>query len=110
MNHLDVLAEDEHLRWMAFHLVRGIKAWRPSDEEIENRIANTGKRAVHNAIDELNAHADLVEYSELPGVDSQFDSINARHGFVKIKGSQEKDKGLIRSEAMRQSGLGIEKI
>ena len=108
-NHLEVLAEDEHLRWLAFHIVRGIKVWRPSDKEIENRIANTGKAALHNAIADLNAHADLVEYSELPDVDSKFDMVNARHGYISNKDTQEKDKGFVRSEAMRQSGLGIKK-
>ena len=109
-NHLEIFAEDEHLRWLAFHLVRGIKVWQPTEEEIEDRIARTGGIVAHNAIDELNAHADLVEYSQLPSVDSKFDSINARHGFMKNKSSQEKDKGFIRSEAMRRSGLGIIKI
>ena len=107
MNHLEVLAEDEHMRWMAFHFVRGIKTWRPSNSEIEERIVQTGKAAVHNAIADINAHADLVEYSELPEVDKRFDSINARHGYFKDKDTQGKDRVFIRSEAMRQSGLEI---
>lgn len=109
-NHMEVLAEDEHMRWMAFHLVRGIKAWNPTDDEIAERIVNTGKPARHNAISDLNAHADLVDYSELPDVDSRFDAVNVRHGFASGKNAQEKDKGFIRSEAMRQSGLAIRKI
>ena len=106
-NHLEVLAEDEHLRWMAFHFVRGVKVWNPTDSEIEERIRRTGKAAAHNAIADINAHADLVDYSELPDVDSKFDAVNARFGFFSSKTSQEKDKGFVRSEAMRQSGLGI---
>ena len=109
-NHMEVLAEDEHMRWMAFHLVRGIKAWNPTDDEIAERIVNTGKAARHNAISDLNAHADLVDYSELPDVDSRFDAVNVRHGFASGKNAQEKDKRFIRSEAMRQSGLAIRKI
>ena len=98
------------MRWMAFHLVRGIKAWNPTDDEIAERIVNTGKAARHNAISDLNAHAGLVDYSELPDVDSRFDAVNVRHGFASGKNAQEKDKGFIRSEAMRQSGLAIRKI
>ena len=109
-NHLDVLAEDEHLRWMAFHFVRGIKVWKPSAVEIEEVAHRTGKKVRHNMIGELNAHADLVPYADLPNVDALFDPVNARHGHPKGKDTQEKDKGFIRSEAMRQSGLGIRKV
>lgn len=106
-NHLEVLAENEHLRWMAFHFVRGVKVWAPADAEIEERIQRTCKAATHNAIADINAHADLVDYSKLPDVDAKFDAANARFGFFSSKTTQEKDKGFVRSEAMRQSGLGI---
>ncbi len=109
-NHLEVLAEDEHLRWMAFHFVRGVKVWKPTDSEIEERIRRTGKSATHNAIADINAHADLVDFSELPDVDTKFDAANARFGFFSSKTTQEKDKGFVRSEAMRQSGIGIRKV
>lgn len=109
-NHLDVLAEDEHLRWMAFHFVRGIKAWKPSAVEIEEVADRTGKKVRHNMIGEFNAHADLVPYADLPKVDALFDPVNARHGHPKEKNTQENDKGFVRSEAMRQSGLGIRKV
>ena len=109
-NHLEILAEDEHMRWMAFHFVRGVKVWSPSEREIEERIVATGKAARHNAITEINAHADLVDYPELPAVDGRFDPVNARHGYFSTKDTQEKDKGFVRSEAMRQSGLGIKKV
>ena len=109
-NHLDILAEDEHLRWMAFHFVRGVQTWNPPDFEIEEKIRRTGKAASHNAIADINAHADLVDYSGLPNVDEKFDAANARFGFFSSKTTQEKDKGFIRSEAMRQSGIGIRKV
>lgn len=110
MNHLDILAEDEHLRWMAYHFVRGVKTWSPTPQEIEEKLARTGKAVKHNAIDDINAHADLVDYDALPGIDALFDPINERHGYKKDKDTQEKDKGFIRSEAMRRSGLGIRRI
>lgn len=108
-NHLDVLAEVEHMRWMAFHFVRGVKVWKPTGHDIEERIRRDGKAASHNAIADINAHADLVDYPELPSVDEKFDAVNARFGFFGSKSTQEKDKGFVRSEAMRQSGLGIMK-
>ena len=108
-NHLDVLAEDEHMRWMAFHFVRGINVWSPTAEEIEEVANRTGREVKHNMIDELNAHADLVPYADLPKVDACFDPINERHGHKRGKATQEKDKGFVRSEAMRRSGLGIRK-
>ena len=110
MNHLDILAEDEHLRWMAYHFVRGVKTWSPTPQEIEEKLARTGKAVKHNAIADINAHADLVDYDALPGVDALFDPINERYGYKKDKDTQEKDKGFIRSEAMRRSGLGIRRI
>lgn len=110
MNHLEVLAEDEHLRWMAYHFVRGVKVWAPTSQEIEEKAERTGEEVRHNAIDEINAHADLVDYGMLPSVDALFDPINDRHGHPRSKPTQDKDKGFIRSEAMRRSGLGIKKI
>ena len=110
MNHLEVLAEVEHLRWMAYHFVRGVKVWAPTAQEIEEKAERTGKAVRHNAIDEINAHADLVDYVALPSVDALFDPINDRHGHSRNKATQDKDKGFIRSEAMRRSGLGIMKI
>ena len=109
-NHLDILAEDEHLRWMAYHFVRGVKVWAPTEDEIEEMAGSAGREVVHNAIADFNAHADLVEYSSLPTVDALFDSVNERHRHHRDRDTQEKDKGFVRSEAMRRSGLGIMKI
>ena len=108
-NHLDVLAEDEHMRWMAFHFVRGIRVWRPTKDEIDEIAHRTGRKVKHNMIGELNAHADLVPYADLPKVDALFDPINERHGHKRGKDTQEKDKGFVRSEAMKRSGLGTRK-
>ena len=81
--------------------------WSPTDSEIDERIRRTCKAVTHNAIADINAHADLVDYFKLPDVDAKFDAANARFGFFSSKTTQEKDKGFVRSEAMRQSGLGI---
>ena len=68
---IEVLAETEHLRWMAFLMVRGIRPWRPSCDDIA-RMKASGEKIGPNAIDTLYAHAALVEYAELPSVDRLF--------------------------------------
>lgn len=68
----------EHLRWMAFHLVRGIECWRPTEKELRdlkaegrkiqaNMFLKTGERPVHAA---------LVEFDELPKVDALFNGVD----------------------------------
>ena len=109
LNHLEVLAENEHLRWMAFHFVRGIKTWTPSKEEIREVANRTGKKVKHNMIESLNAHADLVPYKELPKVDELFNQVNEEFGYGRGINTQDKDKGFIRCAAMKCSGLGIRK-
>lgn len=60
----DVYAETEHLRWNAFHFMRGIRTWAREDipagavkpNDIENRMR----------------HAALVDFAELPEVDKHF--------------------------------------
>ena len=96
-NRLDVLAEDEHLRWMAYHFVRGVRVWRPTEKEIRDIAHRNGGKVRHNRIKDLNAHADLVEFCELPDVDALFGTEN----------TQGKDRRFVRSEAMRKSNLGI---
>ena len=70
-DNIETLAETEHLRWMAFLMVRGIRAWRPSPGDIAKMKAS-GRRPGPNAVDTLYAHAALVEYGELPAVDRLF--------------------------------------
>lgn len=99
-NRLDVLAENEHLRWMAWHFVRGIRVWRPTKEELETIALQNDGKVRHNRIKELNAHADLVEFGELPKVDELFGT----------KNTQGKDRRFVRSEAMRRSNIGIVRV
>lgn len=98
--HLDILAKCEHLRWVAWHFVRGVKRWRPTKEDLEVIANQNGEKVKHNRIKELNAHADLVEFDELPAVDALFGTEN----------TQNNDKRFVRSEAFRRSGLGIRKV
>ena len=65
---LDILAEDEHLRWNAFHFMRGISTW-----ELDS-ITNDDVAAVEKPKDIANhlRHAALVDFSELSKVDIKF--------------------------------------
>lgn len=78
--HLDVLSRIEHLRWMAWHFVRGIKPF--SDDMV-------GKYPKANQIETRNAHGDLVDFDKL-------------HNHEK-----KKDINLVASDAWQRSGLGI---
>ena len=94
---LDLLAECEHLRWNAFHFVRGIRKWdmqSPSiDEVYGSLLAEAGlerscqqevlegraylevlKEIKHNQIKRMNAHAALVPFRDLPRTDADFDN------------------------------------
>ena len=78
--HLDVLARTEHLRWMAWHFVRGIK---PFGGDM------AGKYSTANQIETRNAHGDLVDFDKLPNPEKK------------------KDINLVASDAWQRSGLGI---
>ena len=78
--HLDVLSRVEHLRWMAWHLVRGI---RPFSDDM------AGKYPKANQIEVRNAHGDLVDFDELPSPEKK------------------KDANLVASDAWQRSGMGI---
>ena len=59
---MNVYCENEHLRWSAFHYMRGIRKWDVSGLEKIERA---------NDIKEHNRHAALVSYAELPSIDKK---------------------------------------
>lgn len=65
--HARELAEDEHERWMAFHFVRGIRSF-----DVK-RIPWVALQIGANQIEDLNAHAALVQFDEIPKVDRDLD-------------------------------------
>lgn len=65
---LETLAGTEHLRWCAFHLMRGIRAW-PLAEITDDDVERLHKP---NDIKARLRHAALVDYKDLPAVDRRF--------------------------------------
>lgn len=127
----DELAEDEHLRWMAFHYVRGIECWSPSEEDLK-KIAKDRLSHYSTATEEKkskycivspnlllqakdgavqrNLHADLVEFDELPKVDDLFNAVNKDFGFKSNSDQQNKDFDLtLGLESILEAGFRIEK-
>lgn len=85
------LAETEHLRWIAFHLLRGIRPWTPTPGELgeeARKIAATcqspAERATRgvreNQIPSRRRHAALVPFDALEDVAKAFDHANEAAG------------------------------
>ena len=78
---LEILAENEHLRWNAFHLTQGVRRWvhiadnNPTNAKL---FKNPGKKAW------LMKHACLVPYNDLDRISDRVNEIN--------KPSKEEDK------------------
>lgn len=125
------LARIEHLRWMAFHFVRGIECWQPTEDELRifgqeelkrskskydvmtseekkkealvkpNMLLKTGRKWLHAA---------LVEFDLLPLVDALFNNINKEFGFKANSNLQNKDYDLTNGfEAIRMAKLDIKR-
>lgn len=78
----DRLANAEHLRWMAYHYVRGVKAWDPEAKpEIVGGLTDKFEEDLKNEIEEL------LEKKELGDKDVESYSAGRRDGF-RIKANQ----------------------
>ena len=81
---LDVYAETEHLRWNAFHFVRGIHKWDISNIE--------GKISKANDIKYRLRHAALVDFNQLPLIDEK---IEQKEKDGKKSNLQDNDRNII---------------
>ena len=70
-NKLEILAETEHLRWNAFHLMRGIRPW-PLWAIPESGAHNGKGERKAKDIEARLRHAAITDYSVLPEVDKRF--------------------------------------
>lgn len=68
---LETLSETEHLRWNAFHLMRGIRPWPLGELPLSDARNGKGKRKP-NDIDSRLRHGAITDYSLLPEVDKRF--------------------------------------
>ena len=106
----------EHLRWMAFHFVRGVECWRPQRSELEELavVGGTKRKVKPNMLlksDERYVHAALREYDELPQVDALFKSVNQANGQQPDAPLQDKDTDLTYGfNALRKAGFSVGKV
>ena len=89
----------EHLRWMAFHFVRGVECWFPQESELKAlSVADGTKRKVKPNMllrtGERYVHAALRDFDELPRVDALFNSVNLANGQKPDAPLQNKDGDL----------------
>lgn len=124
---LEILAECEHLRWNAFHLVRGIRKWdlqSPSlDEVYAALLAESGlkrdcqllgcahlkvlKGVKHNQILRMNAHAALVPFGDLPRTDAVFDNFLCG---VMGQGDRQSEPADFQGEKMKRHCAVVDKV
>ncbi len=86
---LEILAENEHLRWNAFHLVNGIRKWYVED-------INTENAKLKDKNDNLLKHGCLVDFDELPLISEKVNTIRKRNGNMKEENYQETDRRITR--------------
>ncbi len=102
------LAESEHLRWMAFHFVRGWEKWSPTEDELE-KLSNGGKNRVepNSMKSRARIHANLEDFARLDEVDEKFNMINRKNGRESVN-SKDKDINIIYGiEAIYATGFRV---
>lgn len=97
---LEVLAENEHLRWNAFHFTRGVLVWDYTRIAEEDFLSYKCKA---NQVAQFNKHAALIPYKELPLLDERLNAYikkwNSLHSEEKPKEllhNQENDRNFVR--------------
>ena len=114
--HKDIFSRIEHLRWMAFHFVRGIECWCPSVDELRAlaRYDNGKRRQVKPNMllkgSVRHVHAALRDFDDLPEVDAVFDAVNLENGQNAYPRLQDYDNALTCGfEALKKAGFEIRK-
>ncbi|MCL2510432.1 MAG: hypothetical protein FWF09_00085 [Bacteroidales bacterium] len=87
---LNIIAENEHLRWNAFHFVNGIRKWDLNE-------INTENAKLKDKNDNLLRHGCLVSFSELDMVSAKVNEIRAQKGTIQEKADYaETDRRIVR--------------
>ena len=93
---LEILAENEHLRWNAFHYTQGITRW----NEIEDDSPNDAKLFMYSKEKTwLLKHACLVPYAELDRISERINMIREKLNAIETNGYEdykEADRMIIR--------------
>ena len=86
---LEILSENEHLRWNAFHFTEGITVW----DEISDDNPNDAKlfRYPQEKV-WLIKHACLVKYDELDRISDRINEIRVKLGTIEKKGEEDYKK------------------
>ncbi len=84
---LEILAENEHLRWNAFHFVNGIRKW-------DSNQITTGNAKLRDNMGNLLKHGCLVPFSELQAISDKVNSI--RDNTEPKEDYQETDRRIVR--------------
>ena len=112
--HQDTFSRIEHLRWMAFHFVRGIESWRPPVEELRALVHSddgSKQQAKPNMLlktSERHVHAALRDFDDLPEVDTLFDMVNRENNQELHGRLQDYDKALTYGfKALKKADMGI---
>lgn len=106
------LAASEHMRWMAFHLVRGWKKWDPTEEELKKMAdgGDGGKKKVEpNSMKRVLLHANLVDFDELDEMDKRFNAVNAKNKQGRVDSMKKDDDIVLGLEAVFAAGFFVAK-
>lgn len=98
---LEVLAENEHLRWCAYHYTKGIRKWNIADMPIDE----TESKKKHGGIP--THHACLMKFGNLKEVDDKINPNRIKHnenhnlnagdeGYKRSEDMQENDRRIVR--------------
>ena len=97
---IDVLAENEHKRWNAFHFTQGIKLWDFTTVTYEEFCMCSSKKT--NQVEECNKHAALIAYPKLPELDAKINGYAERWSQehpqqkpIKLVNNQNNDKSFV---------------
>ena len=90
---LNVLAENEHLRWVAFHLTKGIGKWEeipdhhPTDAKLYRKNDDSGQ---------LLKHACLIPFKDLGKISDRVNEVRRQTGKDPNKNYQATDRRIVR--------------
>ncbi len=109
----DILAENEHMRWEAYMLMKGIKPWIitifTTRQEVLIKDPNKGNVADAKHVDDRYQHGALVDFKRLRYVDAVLEQLDQTHDLNASCYSLSKDISNLKSKKFNPSKLQIEK-